>query len=117
MLSIQANCRRQPRAVASSRSSGVRLGLGRVFAQDGLRRLTAGDSPSSALSADDYLRSDAVCLRVGVSQLPEYWRGTSSRRIMIVRFRPANIRVINRRDSRLDRLRCCFQHGSNITLT
>jgi len=26
---------------------------------------------------------------------------------MIVRFRPANIRVINRRDSRLDHLRCC----------
>src|ERR1700704_2415791 len=32
--SIQANCRRQPPAVASSLSSGVRFGLGRVFAQD-----------------------------------------------------------------------------------
>jgi hypothetical protein len=31
----------------------------------------------------------------------------SSRRIMIVRFRPANIRVINRRDSRLGHLRYC----------
>ena len=31
----------------------------------------------------------------------------SSRRIMIVRSRPANIRVINRRDSRLDCHRCC----------
>ena len=31
----------------------------------------------------------------------------SSRRITIMRFRPANIRVINRRNSRLDRdLRC-----------
>ena len=31
----------------------------------------------------------------------------SSRRITIMRFRPANIRVINRRDSRLDHHRCC----------
>jgi hypothetical protein len=31
----------------------------------------------------------------------------SSRRITIMRFRPANIRVINRRDSRLGHLRCC----------
>jgi hypothetical protein len=31
----------------------------------------------------------------------------SSRRITIMRFRPANIRVINRRVSRLDHLRCC----------
>jgi hypothetical protein len=31
----------------------------------------------------------------------------SSRRITIMRFRPANIRVINRRDSRLGPLRCC----------
>lgn len=31
----------------------------------------------------------------------------SSRRITIMRFRPANIRVINRRDSRLDRHRYC----------
>ena len=30
----------------------------------------------------------------------------SSRRITIMRFRPANIRVINRRDSRLDHHRC-----------
>ena len=31
----------------------------------------------------------------------------SSRRITIMRFRPANIRVINRRDSRLGHLRYC----------
>jgi hypothetical protein len=31
----------------------------------------------------------------------------SSRRITIMRFRPANISVINRRDSRFDHLRCC----------
>ena len=31
----------------------------------------------------------------------------SSRRITIMRFRPANIRVINRRDSWLGHLRCC----------
>jgi hypothetical protein len=31
----------------------------------------------------------------------------SSRRITIMRFRPANIRVINRRDSQLGHLRCC----------
>jgi hypothetical protein len=31
----------------------------------------------------------------------------SSRRITIMRFRPANIRVINRRASRLGHLRCC----------
>ena len=31
----------------------------------------------------------------------------SSRRITMMRFRPANIRVINRRDSRLGHLRCC----------
>jgi hypothetical protein len=34
----------------------------------------------------------------------------SSRRITIMRFRPANIRVINRRNSRLDRdLRCLLK--------
>lgn len=32
----------------------------------------------------------------------------SSRRITIMRFRPANIRVINRRSSRLDRDSCCL---------
>jgi hypothetical protein len=31
----------------------------------------------------------------------------SSRRITMMRFRPANIRVINRRNSRLGHLRCC----------
>ena len=41
----------------------------------------------------------------------------SSRRITIMRFRPANIRVINRRDSHLDRLRCCFRNHSKIELT
>ena len=35
----------------------------------------------------------------------------SSRRITIMRFRPANIRVINRRDSRLGPLRCCVLSG------
>ena len=36
----------------------------------------------------------------------------SSRRITIMRFRPANIRVINRRNSRLDRyLRCFLRKG------
>ena len=36
----------------------------------------------------------------------------SSRRITIMRFRPANIRVINRRNSRLDRdLRCLLGEG------
>ena len=36
----------------------------------------------------------------------------SSRRITIMRFRPANIRVINRRNSRLDRdLRCLLGGG------
>jgi len=36
----------------------------------------------------------------------------SSRRITIMRFRPANIRVINRRNSRLDRdLRCLLRKG------
>lgn len=30
-----------------------------------------------------------------------------SRRITIMRYRPANIRVINRRDSRLGHRRCC----------
>jgi hypothetical protein len=32
----------------------------------------------------------------------------SSRRITIMRYRPANIRVINRRNSRLDCHRCCL---------
>ena len=35
----------------------------------------------------------------------------SSRRIMIVRCRPANIRMINRRDSRFDRYRRCIPEG------
>ena len=37
----------------------------------------------------------------------------SSRRITIMRFRPANIRVINRRDSWLDHLRCGVLSDSN----
>ena len=41
----------------------------------------------------------------------------SSRRITIMRFRPANIRVINRRDSRLDRLRCCVTNVVEHKLT
>src|SRR6185503_1583 len=46
----------------------------------------------------------------------------SSRRIMIMRYRPANIRVINRRDRHLDRLRCCvstekehMEESANLT--
>ena len=35
----------------------------------------------------------------------------SSRRITIMRFRPANIRVINRRDSRLGHLQYCVLAG------
>ena len=50
----------------------------------------------------------AVGLRTEPAQLV---RG-SSRRITIMRFRPANIRVINRRNSRLDRhLRCLLRNG------
>ena len=49
-------------------------------------------------------RSYAVGLRVEPALVV---RG-SSRRITIMRCRPANIRVINRRNRRLDRLRCCF---------
>ena len=50
----------------------------------------------------------AVGLRTEPAQLV---RG-SSRRITIMRFRPANIRVINRRNSRLDRdLRCLLRKG------
>jgi hypothetical protein len=37
----------------------------------------------------------------------------SSRRITIMRFRPANIRVINRRDSRVGHLRCCAPWNSD----
>ena len=41
----------------------------------------------------------------------------SSRRITIMRFRPANIRVINRRDSRFGHLRCCVPgtNGNDFT--
>ena len=41
----------------------------------------------------------------------------SSRRITIMRFGSANTRVINRRASRLDRLRRCFRDCSTIELT
>ena len=44
---------------------------------------------------------------VGLRTEPAALVRGSSRRITIMRFRPANIRVINRRNSRLDRdLRC-----------
>ena len=44
---------------------------------------------------------------VGLRTQPAFLVRGSSRRITIMRFRPANIRVINRRNSRLDRdLRC-----------
>jgi len=46
-------------------------------------------------------------MRYGVTTQPASLVRGSSRRITIMRFRPANIRVINRRNSRLDRdLRC-----------
>jgi hypothetical protein len=38
----------------------------------------------------------------------------SSRRMMCMRFRPANTRVINRRDERLDRHLCCLLKGGNL---
>jgi hypothetical protein len=42
----------------------------------------------------------------------------SSRRLTIMRFRPANIRVINRRNSRLDRdSRCLLKEKSRKQLT
>jgi len=43
----------------------------------------------------------------GVRTRPALLVRGRSRRITIMRFRPANIRVINRRDSRLGHLRCC----------
>jgi hypothetical protein len=44
---------------------------------------------------------------VGLRTEPAFLVRGSSRRITIMRFRPANIRVINRRNSRLDRdFRC-----------
>jgi hypothetical protein len=46
---------------------------------------------------------------VGLQTEPALLVRGSSRRITIMRSRPANIRVINRRDSHLDRLRCCFR--------
>jgi hypothetical protein len=41
----------------------------------------------------------------------------SSRLITIMRFRPANIRVINRRDSRLGPHRCCAPSKWRTTTT
>lgn len=38
----------------------------------------------------------------------------SSRRMMCMRFRPANTRVINRRDERLDRHLCCLLKGGKL---
>ena len=49
-----------------------------------------------------------VAYAVGLRAEPALLVRGSSRRITIMRSRPANIRVINRRDSRLDRHRCCF---------
>jgi hypothetical protein len=47
---------------------------------------------------------------VGLRTEPALLVRGSSRRITIMRFRPANIRVINRRNSRLDRdLRCLLR--------
>ena len=53
---------------------------------------------------------------VGLRAEPALLVRGSSRRITIMRFRPANIRVINRRDGRLDRHPCCVstenEHGT-----
>ena len=54
---------------------------------------------------------------VGLRAEPALLVRGSSRRITIMRYRPANIRVINRRNRRLDRLRCCFRNCSKIKLT
>ena len=48
----------------------------------------------------------------GVRARPALLVRGSSRRITIMRFRPANIRVINRRDSRLGHHRCCVLLGA-----
>jgi len=49
---------------------------------------------------------------VGLRTEPALLVRGSSRRITIMRLRPANIRVINRRNSRLDRhLRCLLRKG------
>ena len=48
----------------------------------------------------------ALLLATGQSRLATLVRG-SSRRITTMRLRPANIRVINRRDSRLGHFRSC----------
>ena len=45
---------------------------------------------------------------VGLTTEPARLVRGSSRRITIMRFRPANIRVINRRNSRLDRYSRCL---------
>ena len=50
---------------------------------------------------------------VGLRAEPALLVRGSSRRITIVRCRPANIRVINRRDSRLGRHRCYVDRRSN----
>ena len=53
-----------------------------------------------------------VTYAVGFRTEPATLVRGSSRRITIMRFRPANIRVINRRNSRLDRnLRCLLRKG------
>ena len=49
----------------------------------------------------------------GLRARPALLVRASSRRITIMRFRPANIRVINRRDSRLGHLRCCVRWKIN----
>src|SRR5580692_7102344 len=50
-----------------------------------------------------------VCsMRQGLWAQPAFLVRGSSRRITIMRFRPANIRVINRRDNRLGRRPHCF---------
>jgi hypothetical protein len=47
-------------------------------------------------------------MRQALSAQPAHLVRGSSRRITIMRLRPANIRVINRRDDRLDRRPHCF---------
>jgi hypothetical protein len=62
------------------------------------------DSGRGAHEKENPRTSYAIDLRIECAPLV---RG-SSRRITIMRFRPANIRVINRRNSYLDRDSRCF---------
>ena len=102
-----------PRSDASSWGSSGRSGSRRIDGARHRRRL-APDARRPRMqqrwrsrgtrNGESSTHSYAAGLRARPAPLV---RG-SSRRITIMRFRPANIRVINRRDSRLDRHRCCI---------